>query len=319
MPKSQTGDAVTKDATATDLVFTRSDFPQDFVFGAGTSAYQYEGAVDEDGRSPSIWDAFTHAGKIADKSTGDVAADGYHKYMEDVKLMYETGLEAYRILEPLVFGDYPEVMRKNVGSRLPPFTKDQSELIRGSLDFIGINHYYSLYVNDRPLVTGVRDYTADMSIYCRGSPTDPPVGKGAPKNVPSDPKGLQLVLEYLKEAYGNLPIYVQENGIGSADDNLYDTDRIGYLSSHMESMLNAVRNGADVRGYFAWSFMDVFEFLGGYQSKFGLYHVDLAEERRPRRARLSARWYFAFLKKKAETSTVLSRMQHQNPELDAIS
>jgi beta-glucosidase len=67
-----------------------------------------------------------------------------------------------------VFGDYPEVMRKNVGSRLPPFTKDQSELIRGSLDFIGINYYYSLYVNDRPLGTGVRDYNADMSIYYRG-------------------------------------------------------------------------------------------------------------------------------------------------------
>ncbi|EMS66147.1 Beta-glucosidase 3 [Triticum urartu] len=80
--------------------FTRSDFPREFVFGAATSAYQptrhativnpcslvcsriglYEGAVAEDGRSPSIWDTFTHAGKMADKSTGDVAADGYHKY-----------------------------------------------------------------------------------------------------------------------------------------------------------------------------------------------------------------------------------------------
>jgi beta-glucosidase len=84
-----------QDATAA-IGFTRSDFPQDFVFGAGISAYQYEGAVTEDGRSPSIWDTFTHAGKMSDKSTGDVAADGYHKYMEDVKLISETGLEAYR-------------------------------------------------------------------------------------------------------------------------------------------------------------------------------------------------------------------------------
>ncbi|KAM3352176.1 hypothetical protein ACQJBY_023810 [Aegilops geniculata] len=83
-------------AAATGLGFTRSDFPREFVFGAGTSAYQYEGAVAEDGRSPSSWDTFTHAGKMPDKSTGDVAADGYHKYMEDVKLMSETGLEAYR-------------------------------------------------------------------------------------------------------------------------------------------------------------------------------------------------------------------------------
>ncbi|KAM0900696.1 hypothetical protein ACQ4PT_020514 [Festuca glaucescens] len=78
------------------LGFTRSDFPPDFVFGAATSAYQYEGGVAEDGRSPSIWDTFTHAGKMADKSTGDVAADGYHKYKDDVKLMADTNLEAYR-------------------------------------------------------------------------------------------------------------------------------------------------------------------------------------------------------------------------------
>jgi beta-glucosidase len=56
--------------------------------------------------------------------------------------------------------------------------------------------------------------------------------------------------------------------------------------------------------------MDVFEFLSGYQSKYGLYHVDLADERRPRRARLSARWYSAFLKKKAGTLS--------NQELDVF-
>ncbi|BAS74898.1 Os01g0813800 [Oryza sativa Japonica Group] len=76
--------------------YTRNDFPADFVFGAATSAYQYEGAAAEDGRGASIWDTFTHAGKMKDKSTGDVASDGYHKYKGDVKLMTETGLEAYR-------------------------------------------------------------------------------------------------------------------------------------------------------------------------------------------------------------------------------
>ena len=67
-----------------------------------------------------------------------------------------------------MFGDYPQVMKKNVGSRLPPFTEVQSELIKGSLDFIGINHYYSLYVNDRPLETVIRDYNTDMAVDLRG-------------------------------------------------------------------------------------------------------------------------------------------------------
>ena len=67
-----------------------------------------------------------------------------------------------------MFGDYPEMMKKNVGSRLPSFTKVQSELIKGSFDFIGINHYYSLYVSDRQTEPGIRDYNRDMSIYYRG-------------------------------------------------------------------------------------------------------------------------------------------------------
>jgi beta-glucosidase len=73
-----------------------------------------------------------------------------------------------RTLEPLVFGDYPQVMKTNVGSRLPSFTKSQSEFVKGAIDFIGINHYYSVYVNDCPLKEGVRNYAADMSVYQRG-------------------------------------------------------------------------------------------------------------------------------------------------------
>jgi beta-glucosidase/6-phospho-beta-glucosidase/beta-galactosidase len=73
-----------------------------------------------------------------------------------------------RTLGPLVFGDYPQAMKTNVGSRLPSFTKSQSEFVKGAIDFIGINHYYSVYVNDRPLKEGVRDYAADMSVYQRG-------------------------------------------------------------------------------------------------------------------------------------------------------
>jgi len=72
-------------------------FPKDFVWGCAASAYQVEGAWNEDGKGPSIWDAFTHTpGKIANGENGDVAVDHYHRYTEDVALMKELGLDAYR-------------------------------------------------------------------------------------------------------------------------------------------------------------------------------------------------------------------------------
>jgi beta-glucosidase len=71
--------------------------PDGFLIGAATAAYQIEGAVDEDGRAPSIWDTFSHTpGKVAGGHTGDVACDHYHRMDEDVALMAELGLDAYR-------------------------------------------------------------------------------------------------------------------------------------------------------------------------------------------------------------------------------
>ena len=72
-------------------------FPDTFLWGAATSAYQIEGAVAEDGRGVSIWDTFSHTpGKVARGHTGDVACDHYHRYRDDVALMSELGLTAYR-------------------------------------------------------------------------------------------------------------------------------------------------------------------------------------------------------------------------------
>jgi beta-glucosidase len=71
--------------------------PDGFLWGASTAAYQIEGAVNEDGRGPSIWDKFSHTpGKIAGGDNGDVACDHYHRYREDIGLMRELGLGAYR-------------------------------------------------------------------------------------------------------------------------------------------------------------------------------------------------------------------------------
>ena len=72
-------------------------FPKDFVFGTATAAYQIEGAVNEDGRCPSIWDTFSHTpGATFAGDTGDVATDSYHRWREDLALLNDLGVDAYR-------------------------------------------------------------------------------------------------------------------------------------------------------------------------------------------------------------------------------
>ncbi len=74
-----------------------TDFPQDFLFGAATAAYQIEGAAKEDGRTESIWDTFSHTpGKIQRGDTGDIACDHYHRWAEDLDIMRDIGVGAYR-------------------------------------------------------------------------------------------------------------------------------------------------------------------------------------------------------------------------------
>lgn len=70
-----------------------------------------------------------------------------------------------RFMNPFMFGDYPDIMKKNAGSRLPSLTQKESNLVKGSIDFLGINFYYSLYVKDSPdnLKKKNRDYLADLS------------------------------------------------------------------------------------------------------------------------------------------------------------
>eukprot|EP01018_Ginkgo_biloba_P003113 Gb_13348 [translate_table: standard] len=409
----------------------RSDFPNAFVFGTSSSAYQYEGAAAEDGKGPSIWDTFTHdEGNIADGGTGDVAVDEYHRYKEDVHLMSEMGMDAYRFsiswprlipkgrgsinpkgleyynnlidelldhgiqpyvtlyhfdlpqsledeyggwvspqivedfvayaevcfrefgdrvkhwitfnepnmiaplgydaailapkrcslppgrcragnsttepyivahhillshaatvklyrdkyqtkqnesigivvyggwfrtltnttediaatqraidfmigwfIDPLVFGDYPKVMREIVGSRLPAFTEKQTEELRQSFDFLGFNHYTTFYAANIPKShtnSQERRYETDVSVYVTGRLTPDnqfnlfiqqyndansvndvtaerdgiPIGKLSKiLGFGSVPSGIQEILEYIKQRYHNPPVLVTENGI----------------------------------------------------------------------------------------------------------
>jgi beta-glucosidase len=85
-------EAQTRPASGTAL-----KFPNEFYWGVATSAYQIEGAVNEDGRGPSIWDTYAHTpGKIMNGDNADIANDHYHRYKDDAKLMQAVGAKAYR-------------------------------------------------------------------------------------------------------------------------------------------------------------------------------------------------------------------------------
>ncbi|GLJ45454.1 hypothetical protein SUGI_0957190 [Cryptomeria japonica] len=439
-----------------------------------------EGAAQLDGRKPSIWDTYTHSGKMSDGSTGDVAAYQYHHYKEDVRLMFKLGLDVYRFsikwsrlipdgrgainpkgleyynnlinelilhgiqphvtlfhfdlpqsledayggwlspqieedfrafaevcfrdfedgvkywttfnepnafsvlsydngywppercsypfgyfgncsagdstVEPYIvghhvllshaevvelyrkkfqtnqkgfigltviitwfvpltsttediaatqrtfdfqhgwkIGDYPSSMKKILGSRLPTFTKQQSKKLRGSFDSIGVNHYGTSYVFDLPSywVSAERDYMRDLSSNTTARTNW----------IPIVPWGLQELLEYFKQHYDNPPIIIYENGYGTKNNQSLslseasnDRGRMEYLHDYLESLLAAIRNGSNTRGYFVWTLLDNFELFSGYELRYGLLYVDFKDKKLRRYPNLSARWYTKFMK-----------------------
>ncbi|KAG7541220.1 Glycoside hydrolase superfamily [Arabidopsis thaliana x Arabidopsis arenosa] len=466
-------------ATSYSDAFTRNNFPKDFLFGSATSAYQWEGAVAEDGRTPSVWDTFSHS---YNRGNGDITSDGYHKYKEDVKLMAEMGLESFRfsiswsrlipngrglvnpkgllfyknlikelkihgikphvtlyhydlpqcledeyggwinrkiiedftafadvcfrefgedvklwttineatifvigsydqgisppghcspnkfincttgnsstepylaghnillahasasklyklkykskqrgsiglsifafglfpytnskedeiatqrakaffygwLLKPLVFGDYPDEMKKTVGSRLPVFSKEESEQVKGSSDFIGIIHYLTLYVTNQPspsiFPSMSEGFYKDMGVYMIST------GNSSFLAWEATPWGLEGILEYIKQSYNNPPIYILENGMPMERvSTLQDTQRIEFIQAYIGAVLNAIKNGSDTRGYFVWSMIDLYELLTGYTTSFGMYYVNFSDPGRKRTPKLSAFWYTGFL------------------------
>jgi len=120
-------------------------FPADFVWGTATSSYQVEGAAQEDGRGPSIWDAFSRTpSKVKNGDTGDVACDHYHRFPQDIALMRDLGVNGYRFSVA-----WPRVLPQGVG-RINEAGLDFYKRLVDALREAGIEPYLTLYHWDLP-------------------------------------------------------------------------------------------------------------------------------------------------------------------------
>ena len=451
---------------------TNKKFPEGFLWGSATSAYQIEGGYLSDGKGPSIWDVFCMIpGKVHNHDHGNLACDHYHRFREDVALMKQLGLKAYRFsiswprvlpaghgavnqagidfynalidellnagiepwvtlyhwdlpaalefelhgwlgegisdafaayaevcfqhfgdrvknwitineawvvailgyghgvfapgvqskdlpylaghnliiahakavdlyrkkyqtqqqgqigitnncdwrepltdspadreaaeralefflawfADPIYKGDYPACMRARLGDRLPHFSAAEKELILGSSDFFGLNHYTTMYASD------ATESKEAGSVYGNGGLSeDQDVNLSVAPDWPQTamqwaivPWGCRKLLEWIAARYGNPPLFITENGC-AFDDQLLDgqvadQERITFFEGYLGAIHEAIQNGVNLQGYFIWSLMDNFEWASGYSKKFGITYIE--EGTLNRIPKESAKWY----------------------------
>ena len=187
-------------------------------------------------------------------------------------------------LDPLFRGEYPAELAKICGDAWPTFPASDWPIIQTPFDFLGVNYY------SRNVV--------------RNAPGEPPLHAARvrqPEHIHTEmdwevyPAALTRALVRVKERYGDIPLYVTENGAafddpphvtgGVVDDPL----RVWYLREHLRAAHDALSHGVDLRGYYAWSLLDNFEWSSGYAKRFGIVHVDF--DTLARTPKSSARFY----------------------------
>ncbi|XP_026804243.1 myrosinase 1-like isoform X2 [Rhopalosiphum maidis] len=211
--------------------------------------------------------------------------------------MWQFGVFAH----PLFFGDYPEDVKQGVMEinksngismkRLLDFSENERHKIKGTLDFLGINHYFSVYATklqstqNQPLKT--LDSNFELSLI-KEFPYSNPMW------IKETPKGMRSLLCWIRDTYGNPKIIITENGVSNKRRN-EDEDtfiKIRYHYGYLSAVLNAIyEDGCNVIGYEVWSFLDSFEWFFGYREKFGIYKVDFNDQNRSRYPKKSLQFF----------------------------
>ncbi|CAE7652373.1 BGL1B [Symbiodinium pilosum] len=227
--------------------------------------------------------------------------------------------------EPVFHGDYPKCMRETCGERLPAFTPAESALLKGSSDFFGLNSYSANFAKAAQHPTEGSGYWSDIGVEWWHTDQD---WDRTDMGWPIVPWSLREILLHIQERYRPVGgIFITENGCACESEEsaeldrrsdalvptawaggeiwrpesgmvFDDPERVRFFRAHLSAVHAAISRGADVRGYFAWSLLDNFEWAEGYAKRFGIVRVDFPTQERMLKS--SARFLAAVFKASSE-------------------
>ncbi|XP_056392597.1 lactase/phlorizin hydrolase-like [Hyla sarda] len=215
----------------------------------------------------------------------------------DRYLQFTLGWFAHPIFKN---GDYPEAMKWQVAnksdlqglqsSRLPAFTDEEKAYIQGTADVFFINIYTTKIVQHQTTVLFPPSFQNDIDITEEFDSSWPDT---AAENFKAVAWGLRRLLNWVKEEYEDVPIYITENGVAmDRNTDFDDYARISYHQTYIDEALKALKlDGVNLKGYSINSLMDSFEWNQGYRFRFGLHHVDFNHPTRARAAKRTAIYY----------------------------
>lgn len=223
--------------------------------------------------------------------------------------------ETFWYYDPILKGEYPKYVTDTLAEKglTPDWTEAELALLKAQADnndFIGLNYYQPQRViknNDTTVVEATRENST-------GAPGNPSFD-GVYKTVMMEDKvytkwgweisaeGFIDGLRMLKARYGDVKMYITENGLGDEDpiieDAIVDVPRIKYIEEHLRAVKTAIAEGINLKGYYAWSVIDLLSWLNGYKKQYGFIYVD-HKNNLERKKKLSFHWYKNIIETRGE-------------------
>ncbi len=236
-----------------------------------------------------------------------IALDFYPVYAVDDRpetLLAAERADTFRnrwFLDPVFRGLYPERLFSDLGVQPPPIEEGDLAIISAPLDFLGVNYYSRMlvqnYAEDAP--------APEKSLHPDSYQAIERIDGSSYTEMGWEifPAGLANILTRIHSEYGLQSLVVTENGAAFADhwdgnDRVHDQQRIDYLRIHIQALAEVRQQGVPVQGYCVWSFLDNFEWAEGYRKRFGLVYVDYPSQRRI--VKDSGYWYANFIRRQRE-------------------